>query len=334
MIDAVAVTHPMTIAEAEPSLATDAKRKPGIGRSAGAILAVLLILLPATPSAGPGHDAGAPDMRPNDAFAPSIGVCTSLSNAPALKDSGCGYIEEGVRSLLIPDRSDDEFRAQLEAAGESPLPVLACNSFLPESLKSVGPQSRPDEIIAFAETAFRRARKVGVRNVVFGSSGSRNIPDGFDRKEAHRQFVRLLRRMEPVARKHDIVVVLEPLSRGECNFINTVLEGIGIVEEVNLPNIRLLADIYHMLQENEGPESIVAAGQLLRHCHIAESEGRSPPGVSGDDFTPYLEALREINYSGGISIECRWQDLQDELPVAVETLKKQIARVNGKNPEE
>jgi sugar phosphate isomerase/epimerase len=260
-------------------------------------------------------------------FAPKIGICTSVGSAATAQGAGCDYIEEGVRSFLVPDKPEAEFREKVRLLKASPLPVLACNSFLPESLKSLGPEARHDEIIAFSETAFRRAREAGVRYVVFGSSGSRNIPDGFDRAEARRQFVALLRRMGPIARARDVVVAIEPLNRGECNFINTVAEGAGIVREAGDPNIRLLADIYHMLCEDEGPGSIVAAGPLLVHCHIAEENGRTPPGVHGEDFTPYLEALRRIDYKGGISFEGRWTDVAKELPVAVKTLEAQIAQV-------
>ena len=292
------------------------------------LILLLSILLAGLVSSAP--DSG---KFPRAKFAPRIGVCTSIINHSVLKNAGCDYIEEGVRSFLIPDRPEEEFREKYEASKASSLPVLAGNSFLPESLKSVGPEPRHDDIIAFAETAFRRARAVGIKHIVFGSSGSRNIPEGFDREEARRQFVRLLRRLGPVAREYSIVVVIEPLRRGECNFINTVSEGVEIVKDADHPNILLLADIYHMLRENEGPESLITAGSLLQHCHIAEKEGRAPPGAAGEDFTPYFQALREIGYGGGISIECRWENLAVQLPVAVETLKNQIARVNEKGPE-
>ena len=301
------------------------------GSGVGALLllaAILTSLGLSLPASHPG-DTYPGYMSPvKDAagFAPKIGVCASVGTAVMAKGAGCDYIEEGVRSFLVPDRPEAEFREKLGLLEGSPLPVLACNSFLPEALKSVGPEARHDEIIAFAGTAFRRAREAGVRTIVFGSSGSRNIPDGFDRGEARRQFVALLRRMGPLAREHGVVVAIEPLNRGECNFINSVSEGAGIVREVDDPDIRLLADIYHMLCEDEGPESIVSAGGLLAHCHIAEEDGRTPPGVHGEDFTPYLEALRRIGYQGGISFEGRWADVGKELPAAVKTLKDQIAR--------
>jgi sugar phosphate isomerase/epimerase len=265
-------------------------------------------------------------------FSPRLGVCTSIGNAAILKAGGCDYIEESVQGFLIPDRPEAEFREKARALTGSALRVRACNSFLPGSLKSVGPEPRHDEIVAYAETAFRRARETGIGTIVFGSSGSRSIPEGFDPKEARLQFVRLLRRLGPVARKHGIVVVVEPLQRSECNFINTVAEGAAIVEEAGHPNVRLLADIYHMLRENEGPESLAAADPLLKHVHIAEKDRRTAPGVAGDDFTPYLRALRRIGYAGAISLECRWGDLAAELPAAIEALKCQIAVINAQDP--
>jgi sugar phosphate isomerase/epimerase len=271
-----------------------------------------------------------PDSVPE--FSPKLGICTSIVNAAAVKSAGGDYVEESVQGFLLPDKPDSEFREKAKSAEGPPLPVLACNNFLPASLKSVGPDARPDEIVAYAESAFRRAGEIGVTTVVFGSSGSRSIPGGFDRAEARRQFVGLLRRLGPIAAAHGVVVAIEPLNRDECNFINTVAEGAAIVREAGHPNIRLLADIYHMLRENEGPEALVAAGPLLRHVHLAEKDRRTPPGVAGDDFRPYLQALRRAGYAGAISIECRWEDLAAQLPAALKALREQLARLDGAFP--
>jgi sugar phosphate isomerase/epimerase len=259
-------------------------------------------------------------------------VCTSIGNAAAVKSAGGDYVEETVQVFLVPDRPDSEFRDKARAAAGSPLPVLACNSFLPAALKSVGPDARHDEIAAYAGTAFRRAREIGITTVVFGSSGSRSIPEGFDRAEARRQFVALLRRLGPVAAAHGVVVAVEPLNRDECNFINSVAEGAAVVREAGHPNIRLLADFYHMLRENERPDALVDAGPLLRHVHIAEKDRRTPPGIAGNDFRPYLRALRRAGYAGDISIECRWDDLAAQIPGALKALKEQLAQLDGAYP--
>ncbi len=257
-------------------------------------------------------------------FLSDIGVCTRFSNAGILSDNGYTYVEEGVRIFLIPDKSEEEFNKILAQAKKSPLPIRACNSFLPGSLKSVGAEAAHFKILKFAETAFRRAQIAGVKVIVFGSGSSRNIPDGFSREEARKQFIALCSAMAPIAAKYDVVIVLEPLNSKECNFINTVTEGGEIVNEVNHPNFRLMADIYHMEMEGEGPGSILEYGHLIKHIHIAEKEGRAAPGTHGDDFRPYFEALKKVGYKGRISVECRWNNFNSQVGTAIESLKKQI----------
>ncbi|MFC1529260.1 sugar phosphate isomerase/epimerase family protein [Gemmatimonadota bacterium] len=259
-----------------------------------------------------------------------IGVCTSIDNAAIAIKAGCGYIEEGVRRFLMPDRPEDEFKRRLEAARACGLPVLACNSFLPGSLKSTGPEADHDGVLRFAETAFRRADEAGVQIIVFGSSGSRNIPEGFDRQQARDQFVSLLRRMGPLADSAGVTIAIEPLQRSECNFINTMREGSSIVKEVDHPSIRLLADIFHMMREDEGPEDLGSGGsEMLVHLHIAEKADRTPPGTAGDDFTPWFKALEQMRYEGLLSIECGWTDLEAQLPEAVQTVRDHLDFVSS-----
>lgn len=262
------------------------------------------------------------------AFSPPIGVCTSMKNSHKLKAAGYAYIEEGVRRLLMPLKSEEEFEKKYAEFRKSALPVEACNSFIPRSLKSVGPDAAHDKILAYVETAFRRAKKIGVKRIVFGSGGSRSIPKGFDRAKARAQFVELLKKIGPVAGKYDVIVCIEPLNRKECNFINSVGEGARIARLVDHPNIKLLADMYHMARESEPAAEIVKAGALLYHCHVAENEQRGYPGKNREDLTRYLAALKQIGYRGRISVECRWKEFDSEAPAALVYMNEQIEAVN------
>jgi sugar phosphate isomerase/epimerase len=251
------------------------------------------------------------------------GVCTSPDNALKLKDAGYHYVEAGVQKFLVPLENNDAFEANLKSLADAPIPVYACNSFIPNSLKCVGPDADPQAILAYAQTAFDRAKKAGVKHIVFGSGKSRAIPDGFDRDQARTQFVSLLKEMGPLAAAGDVIVVIEPLNSGETNFINTVVEGTDIARQVGHPNICVLADFYHMAVENESPDGIRYAGDLLKHCHIAEKENRAAPGTTDYDFRPYFKALKDIGYTGGISIEGRWDNFDARLPRALETMQTQ-----------
>ena len=278
----------------------------------------ILILFAALglPGCKPASKLAGPDRNPI-----RFGVCTSLSNSEVLKRSGFAYVEGSVQRDLEPGGPDREFSKRLKEFDTCRLPVIACNSFIPGTLKVTGPDARPDSVLRYAETAFRRAASVGIRIIVFGSSGARSIPDGFDRQQARSQFISLLKKMGPVAGKYGITVAIENLQKSETNFINTVGEALVIAREVNNPNIRVLADIFHMMRENERPEALTAAGAWLVHCHIAELKDRTAPGMAGDDFRPYFSALRKMGYRGGISIEGSWKS--ENLPKAFQVLKEQ-----------
>lgn len=250
-----------------------------------------------------------------------FGVCTAMTNSELLKKDGFAYVEGSVGRDLMPGRPESEFAARRMDFDTCRLPVIACNGFLPGTLKVTGKDARPDTVMRYAEVAFRRAASMGIRIIVFGSSGARSVPEGFDPNKARSQYISLLKRMGPVARKYGVTIALENLQKSETNFINTVGEAMVIAREVDDPNIRLLADIFHMMRENEGPEVLLTAGNYLVHCHIAELKDRTAPGMAGDDFRPYFAALKKIGYHGGISIEGSWKN--ENLSRAFQVLNEQ-----------
>ncbi|KQX22595.1 MULTISPECIES: sugar phosphate isomerase/epimerase family protein [unclassified Sphingomonas] len=256
----------------------------------------------------------------------SIGAWTSIANAPLLAGSGYDFIEEEVGRFLVPDLSDAAFDAALAQAKAAPIPVRSLVRMLPPSMQSVGPATTHDMIERFCETIFARARRAGVETVVFGSPRSRRIPEDFSRVEAERQLVSLCKRLGPIARAHDVILALEPLNKTETNFINRVSEGGAIVRAVGHPSVRLVADLFHMRMEDEGPESLVENAGLIQHVQIAEKQGRRAPGVSGENFSAYFAALQSTGYTRRLSVECLWSDIAQEAPVAFRTLRSQIDR--------
>lgn len=261
-----------------------------------------------------------------------IGICTSLEKAADLAGAGVDlagvdFIEEHVQRFLVPELGDDEFAKSRELALNSPVPPRVANCFLPGKLKCVGPEVKVNEarILQYAETAFARAAEVGIDTIVFGSGGSRKVPDGFPKAEAVRQLVELLTKLAPLAAKRGVTVVVEPLASADCNFVNSLAEGAEVVEAVGHESVRLLADTYHMLRDGEGPEAIAKHGRLLRHCHVAEIEGRACPGTHGEDLTPYYRALKSVGYEGRLSMECSWKDMASECAGAVGYIKARLA---------
>ncbi len=254
-----------------------------------------------------------------------IGICMSASSAGDVAEARPDFIEETVPGILVPGEGDEAFEGKRELASRTPIPIRAANCFLPGDIRCVGPEADHAAALRWAETTFARAEAVGIETIVFGSGGSRSVPDGFARGDAMDQFVEVLRKLGPVAERHGVTVVIEPLNKGECNFINSLAEGAEAARGAAHDNIRLLADIYHMARDGEPAGELVRYGELLRHCHIAEVEKRTPPGVAGDDFRPYFRALKAAGYDGRLSVECGWSDLASESVPALRCLREQLA---------
>ena len=258
-------------------------------------------------------------------YKPTFAVVGKMSEFSAIVEAGYEYLETTVGEFLIPAESDSAFLVNLELLKQLNAEMIAVNVFLPARLKVTGPEALHDDIMEWAETTFRRAQMAGITYVVFGSAGARNYPEGFDKQTAIAQFTDLCKRLAPLAQRYQVVIVIEPLNSVESNIINSLAEGAAVVYAVNHPNVQLLADIFHMLRDNESADEIVKYGDIIRHCHIAEKETRSVPGLKGDDFRPYLNALKKINYQGCIAVEAYdWNDeFEKHLVPALQYLKNQ-----------
>jgi len=162
-----------------------------------------------------------------------------------------------------------------------------------------------------------------VRRIVFGSGGSRRVPDGFDTGRAREQLVGHLKRFGAIAAECDVMIVLEPLHSGCCNIVTSVDEGAELVRAADHPNVRLLIDTFHMATDDDPADSIRRAGELIAHAHCAEGNGRGPLGTTGEDQRQYFRALKDAGYDGRISIEASWTDFAAQLPAAVMELQRQ-----------
>ena len=260
-----------------------------------------------------------------DEFKPLVGVCRGAKDAAAMKAAGYDFLEGNVGSMFVPDKPEAEFEKTLAQLKDLAIPFLACNGFLPASLKVVGPQADHDAAAKFAESALRRAGVANIKTIVFGSGGARKIPEGFDPAKARDQFVAFGKRIAPAAGKAGVLLVLEPLNRKETNFINSIPEGADIVDAIGHPAFQLHADLYHMLQEDESPEAITKAGARIHHVHIAQRGTRLAPLPGGTDFRPFFKALKGVGYRQKLSLECGWKKGANDYAAACAYVRAQWA---------
>src|SRR5205814_709414 len=95
----------------------------------------------------------------------------------------------------------------------------------------------------------------------------------------------------------------------ECNIVNTIAQAADYVRTVNHPNFRILLDTYHFWLENDSPQILIDALPLIAHVHVADKDGRLPPGESGkSNYRPLFRILKQGGYDSTISVESDFPD--------------------------
>ena len=252
--------------------------------------------------------AGWPDALSQPAAAggrlfSAYGITAPVARAAELKALGAEYLVEHVADFLMPDAPDALFEQQRERAFGAPIPVRGCNVFLKAGLRCTGPDADHARVLAYAAIAFERLQRAGGSFIGLGSSDARRIPEDWPKAKADEQFIALLTAMGPLAARHRITVSVESQRREEVNYLTRIAEVVAVVAAVDHPNIRVLADFYHMAVMGDSPADIEKAGPWVGLTEIAERDRRTVPGVAGDDFRPAFAALARAGYRGPITIE-------------------------------
>lgn len=263
-----------------------------------------------------------------------LGCASKLEVMKQVVEAGVDFVTVGTLDFLCPEQAEEVFEANLAKARDAGARVLACNGFLQKEKHTVvGPEARHDAVVAWAEIVCRRLAKAGGRFVVFGSSSARRLPDGWTKEQGDEQMVALLKRLGPVARKYGVMVVVEQLRKEECNYLNHISHLGELIRKADDPNVKALADLYHIASVGDTPEDLRRNLDVVVHMEIAEKEGRMYPGTNGDDFRPWFRVLAEAKWTGTLNIEGRGEAAR--LPSALREIRKQEAEainVDGQLP--
>jgi sugar phosphate isomerase/epimerase len=248
-----------------------------------------------------------------------LGICGGFDIQEDAKNAGFQFVEMTVGTLM-PTESDEAFapvRAQFKNAV---LPVEAFNCFLPGHLKTSGPDVDYTALEKYIDCALRRAGEINASIIVFGSGGARQVPDGFDMAAAWKQLDKTAAIAGTAGAKYGVTVVMEPLGR-ECNILKKVAEAVEMAERINLPNLKALADVHHMMHAGENYDIIRSAGGKLSHIHLS---GMKLEGFAGGDpynYAEFFTALKSSGYTGRVSMEDH-SGLIQKAPSKTEVLKK------------
>lgn len=244
----------------------------------------------------------------------------------ALERAGADYCELPASRLAGLD--DEGFGAWVAALDGSPVPARAANGFLPGQVRLTGPEPTTiSEQDAYVAGCLDRLRRLGVERLVFGSGTARAVPAGFEREKALEQLAAFMRRASAAATERGITLVLEPLRRAESNVFNSVAEGAEFLRRGACGSTRLLADLFHMMEEGEPMTVLEESRDLLSHVHVADGHARRAPGTQDYDFDSFFRHLATAGYEGRCSIECGWGDFDAEVGPGLQFIRSSAARV-------
>lgn len=128
--------------------------------------------------------------------------------------------------------------------------------------------------------------------VVFGTS----------RRQAWEWSRDALREIAEYSAQYGITLPIEPTSY-DSNLVDTGDQAIELMQEVGLPNVKLMFDTFHVLYRREVLTDYAhLMGADLAHIHLSE-ERRMPPGHGHADFESLIDVLKEIHYDGYVTLE-------------------------------
>ncbi len=253
-----------------------------------------------------------------------FGVCCGYNNISVAAECGYDYIETNFRNLA--ETSEEEHEKFLAELKNNNIICEAANCFIPGDLKVTGDNVDYKSLKKYLEIGYKRAAEVGIKVVVFGSGGARNIPDGYSYKDAINDIIRFVKDYAaPMAAEYGIDLVFEPLRKKETNIINTIKEGAMLASAINLPNVGTLGDLFHMHVEGDTYDDVRELKGILRHAHMSYPATTDKRVFMKEtdtfDYKGFFDALKYIGCER-VSIEASTDDFEADACEAIKVMNK------------
>jgi len=149
------------------------------------------------------------------------------------------------------------------------------------------------------------------------------IPQGGDKERCMNTLGERLLPLNDYGKERGVELYLEVINRYETNLFNTAREIMDFFSKCSLDNCFVHLDTFHMnIDEFDPCDAIRLCGKKLGYFHVSDNSRRYP-GSGQIDFKRILAALKEVDYSGYVVLECiPYPDRDTTIIKAIEHLKK------------
>ena len=219
------------------------------------------------------------------------------------KVKGMGF---DVLEICIEDPTKLSSAQMLSVAKEHEMEISICGAFGPDRDISHEDSKIRDLGIQYLNSCVDFAAEVGssfVSGPMYSATGKARLLSPAERKEQFNWAVDSLRVVASYAQDSKVGLAIEPLNRFETDLINTVEQGVELCRAVDLPNVGLLIDTFHMhIEEKSLTAAIASAAPYIFHVQVSEND-RGTPGKGQVHWDEFFATLAAINYGGQIVIE-------------------------------
>ena len=200
-----------------------------------------------------------------------IGCCAPIEKYAQIVSDGYDYVE--FPAWEVASLTEAQLQAVIQSIEEKGVPCLRLNAYCKGTPAIVGEGYSRESALRYAENLMEKAARLHVRCVGIGAPSARNIPEGFDRALADKQCEEFLRTTAEVAAGYGIQILVEAVQRGMCNYMNRTEEALRMAETLDMDNVGLVVDLYHMQTENEDWDTL---GPMSPGCGICTSAPSAP----------------------------------------------------------
>ena len=240
----------------------------------------------------------------------TFGWCARIEQAGRVQAMGYDFIEVALAPMKLED--DASFAAAKVAIAGTNLPRPVYNQFLPPGLLVIGPDVDGARVRRYLARVAEVVGLGGGRVVVFGSGWARNVPEGWSRDTADRQFLEMIDSCVEAFAPYGITLALESQNHTETNYMTRLGDAVGIADRIARPCVQVITDTYHLHMEQEPLTVVTAALPHLAHVHVSDSDRRLP-GDGVYDFDGCFRHLHGLGYQGRLSIEMMREVTDDEM---------------------
>ncbi len=161
-----------------------------------------------------------------------------------------------------------------------------------------------DQLYADYSAIIPRVADAGFDKIIC-FSGNRN---GMDDQEGLEHCVKGLKRLMPLAEKHNVTVTMELFNSKVDHpdyMADSTAWGVALVDALGSDRFKLLYDIYHMqIMEGDVIRTIQTYGDYFSHYHTGGVPGRHEIDESQELYYPaIMEAIARTGYDGYVAQE-------------------------------